>query len=142
MADNYTCLQDVTFFEVDISEYSNNVDTVAYFLKKQSETLTSLDIWSSTMDLDLKNAISKCKNLKKFRLHCWALSPECLLNGGWLESLSNLRYLCLGALNNSDLGHFIEVANFQHLKELEFDETSSLSDNDVSRIAQKYGQQV
>jgi hypothetical protein len=140
MADNYTCLQNVEFI-VEIDDWSENSD-VTYFLDKQKETLTSLVIQSRYQYgqyhlIDPMPAISKCQNLKKLHL---CNSGKMNLNG--LGCLSNLKYLFLDSITNSDLGHIIETANFQHLKEIKFQYTQNLSNNDVSQISRAYGQQV
>jgi hypothetical protein len=134
MADNYTCLQNVDLYDFDCSENSD----VAYFLEKQSKTLTSLNI--STPTKNPLPAIFKCRNLKKLWLSYFLFS--CDLNLNDLGSLSNLKSLCLRNIINSDLGNVIEAAKLQHLTEIELIFAFNLSDNDVSQIAQTYGQQV
>jgi hypothetical protein len=136
MADNYTCLQNVEFYDLGPVDCSENSD-VAYFLKKQSKTLTSFT--AETWSMDALVAVSKCRNLKKLNLK---LHYGCLTDLNNLASLSNLRYLCLRAFTNSDLGLYIETANFQHLNEIELRHAWGLSDNDVSKISRTYGQQV
>jgi hypothetical protein len=138
MADNYTCLQNLTCLQTPDS-YLNNFELspnsdVAYLLKKQSETLTSLKIFTRTRDPI--PAISKCRNLKKLDLFSYA--PD--LNLESLGSLSNLRNVYL-SVKNSDLGHIIEAANFQHLNEIGF-KASNLTDKDISQISRTYGQQL
>jgi hypothetical protein len=131
MADNYTCLQNIEFYKAFNSrDYSD----VAYFLEKQSETLTSLKIYSTR---DPMTAISQCRNLKRVELKC--LGP--FLNYNSLGSFSNLRSLCL-SVNNSDLGRIIEAANLQHLIEIGFKAADQLEDDDIGQIARTYGKQV
>jgi hypothetical protein len=137
MADNYTCLQNFEVLEgfVDLSQISD----MAYFLEKQSETLTSLKITTWNM-MDLMSAISKCRNLKNLDLTC----HDCDVNLDSLGSLSNLRNVFL-TVKNCDLGHIIEAANFQHLNEIGFKFQSisvNLTENDISHMARTYGQQV
>jgi hypothetical protein len=129
MADNYTCLQNIAFYKVNGRDYLD----VAYFLQKQSETVTSLEIHSSK---DPMTAVSQCRNLKKLDLKC-----SKFLNFDSLGNLSNLTNLCL-SVNNSDLGHILEAANLQHLIEIGFKVADQLEDNDVSQIARTYGKQV
>jgi hypothetical protein len=139
MADNYTCLQNVEF-DAGIDDWSETSD-VTYFLDKQKETLTSLVIRARLNPIDPIDplpAIYKCQKLKK--LHLCADWVKLNLNG--LGCLSNLKCLCLHGITNSNLGHIIETANFQHLKEIEFIYAHLLSDNDVSQISRAYGQQV
>jgi hypothetical protein len=63
MADNYTGLQNLRIYGwVDCEENSD----LAYFLEKQSQTLTSLRIFTRTK-IPMP-AISKCRNLKKLWL--------------------------------------------------------------------------
>jgi hypothetical protein len=58
MADNYTCLQNVDFSNID--DWSENSD-VTYFLDKQKETLTSLVIviWAISLKLPTFNILKK-----------------------------------------------------------------------------------
>jgi hypothetical protein len=135
MADNYTCLQNIEFFDGDV-DCSENSD-VAYFLEKQSETLTSLMIETSTVAPLI--AISKCQHLKKLHLCSTTFKIDVILNG--LEGLSNLRYLFLQCIT-SDLGHAIATANLQHLNEIHLNLDENLTDNDISQIARTYGKQV
>jgi hypothetical protein len=141
MADSYTCLQNVEFFnsgsiDSDSIDCSENSD-VAYFLEKQSLTLTSLAIWPHG-HRDALKAISKCRNLKRLNLKFHGCRTD--LNS--FGSLYNLRYLCLEGSNIRHLGHYIETANFRHLNEIELIFAWELSDNDVSNISRTYGQQV
>jgi hypothetical protein len=136
MANKYTCLKNVEFVEID--DCSNNSE-LAHFLEKHSGTVTTLVL--ATMDKDPLPAITKCKNLKKFHLQDDAARLEDMkLNS--LGRLSNLRYLFLEGLTNSNLGHIIETAKFQHLNEIKFKFIGNLSDNDISQIARTYGHQV
>jgi hypothetical protein len=138
MANYYTCLQNVLFddmFYVDCSECSD----LAYFLDKQSETLTSLTI--STWSKEAMIAISKCQNLKKLHLKSRIGNiPIIHMNG--LGRLSNLRCLSLTSIKTIDLGNIIEDGKFAHLNEIEFSDMPGLSISDVSQIARTYGQQV
>jgi hypothetical protein len=133
MADNYTCLKNLQFYcAVNVEENSD----VAYFLEKQSQTLTS--IWMTTPTENPLPAISKCRNLKWLSFTSYAV----VKNLDSLGSLSKLKYLWLYNITNSDIGNSIKAAKFQHLSEIEFTSTDNLSDNDVSQIAKTYGQQV
>jgi hypothetical protein len=158
MADNYTCIQHVDFYGCDSSENSD----VAYFLEKQSETLTSITLTTPTEKPLI--AISKCQNLTKlflkvffffffeitiivlhfFRnsflfLQIWGSK---VIDMNALGRLSNLRCLSLECIVNHNLGQSIEAAKLKHLNEIEFKYMNGLHDNDVSRIAQFYGPQV
>jgi hypothetical protein len=135
MADNYTCLQNVEFD--DIEDCSENSE-LAHFLEKQSGTLTSLVI--VTWDKNPLPAISKCQKLKRLHLKTAGCSDDMNLDS--LGSLSNLRYLFLEGFSNSNMGQIIETANFQHLNEIKLKITTNLFDNDISQIARTYGQQV
>jgi hypothetical protein len=135
MAENYTCLQ-----YVDLTPMCGNVDCSensdwAYFLEKQCQTLTSLKIFTRT--LNPMPAIFKCQNLRKLELQCYS---NLALDS--LGSLSNLKSLHLYEAPNNDLGKSIAIAEFQHLNEIGFNCTINLSDNDVCQIAQTYGLQV
>jgi hypothetical protein len=134
MADNYTCLQSVDLHDVDCSKNS----AMEYFLEKQSHTLTSLKI--TTDDKNPLPAISKCRNLKKLDLFLSRKYP--LTNLDRLGSLSMLKCLRLQNIGNNDLGNCIATAKFQDLTEINFRFAYSLSDEDVSQIAQTYGEQV
>jgi hypothetical protein len=132
MADNYTCLQNLKIYDdVDCEENSD----MAYFLEKQSQTLTCLSIRTNTENP--LPAISKCQNLTRLTLKSVAV-----VNLDSLGSLSNLKSLCLGQLRNCDLGKMMEAAKFQHLTEIKLFDILNLSNNDVSQIAKTYGQQV
>jgi Leucine-rich repeat (LRR) protein len=133
MADNYTCLKNLEFYcDVNVEENSD----VAYFLEKQSQTLTSIII--STPTENPLPAISKCRNLKTLSLTSYVV----VKNLDSLGSLSKLKYLWLNGITNSDMGNSIKAAKFQHLTEIVFSGTDNLSDYDVSQIAKTYGQQV
>jgi hypothetical protein len=133
MADNYTCLKNLEICcDVNFAENSN----LAYFLEKQSQTLTSIMI--KTPSENPLPAISKCRNLKTLSLTSYAV----VKNLDSLGKLSKLKYLWLDGIANSDIGNSIKSAKFQHLTEIEFKDTPNLSDNDVSQIAKTYGQQV
>jgi hypothetical protein len=138
MADNYTCLQHVSLYmAIDCSENSD----VAYFLEKQSLTLTSLEI--STGTWNLLPAISKSQNLKKLSLFVYSqYYSQYSADLDSLGSLSQLKSLCLKGITNRDLGNSIEAAKFQHLNEVNFKRAENLSDIDVRKIAQTYNQQV
>jgi hypothetical protein len=112
IADNYTCLQNVHFFDVDCSENS----AMAYFLEKQSHTLTSLNIY--TPNENPLPAIYKCQYLKKLDL--FVSSNFIQPNLDSLGSLSKLKCLHLTNIDNSDLGKSIATAKFQDLTEIHF----------------------
>jgi hypothetical protein len=133
MANNYMCLQNIDLNYVDCSEKS----AMAYFLEKQSHTLTSLRIMTDT-----KNALAaiyKCRNLKKLHLF---VRNNVSTNLDSLGGLSKLKCLRLQNIDNSDLGKCIAAAKFQDLTEIHFICALRLSDKDVSQIASAYGQQV
>jgi hypothetical protein len=137
MADNYICLRSLACLDCFKDSLENS--GMAYFLDKQSETLTSLKISTATEKPLI--AISKCQKLEKLCLASLCMSWQDIdMNG--LGSLSNLRYLSLKGMKNVDLGDIIKAAKFPHLNEIEFKDMDGLSDNDVSQIARTYGQQV
>jgi hypothetical protein len=134
MADNYVCFQTLHLHGlIDCSENSD----MAYFLDKQSKTLTSLTIMTNTEKPLI--AISKCQNLMNLDLK---VDRFIIIDMTGLGYLSKLRCLSLGCMDNIDLGHCIEAAQFSHLNEIKFDCVERLDDNAVCLIAQTYGQQV
>jgi hypothetical protein len=94
MADNYTCLQNVDFNQVDCSENSD----VVYFLERQCETITNLQVRGTTSS-NPPNVIPKCRNMKRLVFRVGYAD----LNG--LKALSKLKYVSLVEMTNSDVGH-------------------------------------
>jgi hypothetical protein len=134
MADNCVCLQTLHLHGlIDCSENSD----MAYFLDKQSKTLTSLTISTNTEKPLI--AISKCQNLMNLDLK---VDRFIIIDMTGLGYLSKLRCLSLGCMDNIDLGHCIKAAQLPHLNEIKFYYVDRLDDNAVCLIAQTYGQQV
>jgi hypothetical protein len=97
MANNYICLQNVELINgVDCSEYSD----FAYFLEKQSKTLTSLTVYTGTQKPLI--AISKCQNLK--RLHLKGTSDihgdQVLFNHFYYLGLTNVGLTQIGLVKH------------------------------------------